>query len=91
MKTHRILAGAAGFALLATASVAATSNITSSHRADFYAPGKHQFYVWCATGQDRIAYQDGDSAMDAQSKLAASANAAISAGCQLVWQGRIKS
>lgn len=91
MKIQHLLAGIAGSALFATACMAATSNITSSHRTDYYASGKHQFYVWCATGNDRIAFQDGATAMDAQAKLAQSGVAAAQGGCQLTWQGRIKS
>lgn len=83
MKTRLILT-AAGLALFATASMAAPSNITSSHRADYYASGKHRFYAWCANGQDRVVYQDGASAPEARARLAGAAGP-----CQLVWQGRI--
>jgi len=86
MKIAVIWACLAGSALLVTPSIAATSNITSTHRADFYAAGKHQFYAWCADGQDRIVRQDGISAPDAGSKLAQK-----TAGCRLSWQGRIAS
>lgn len=86
MKIAVIWACLAGSALLAAPSIAATSNITSTHRADFYAAGKHQFYAWCADGQDRIVRQDGISAPDAGSKLAQK-----TAGCRLSWQGRIAS
>ena len=86
MKKAVILACLAGSALFAAPSMAATSNITSTHRADFYAAGKHQFYAWCADGQDRILRQDGVSAPDAGSKLVQKA-----AGCRLSWQGRIAS
>jgi hypothetical protein len=86
MKKAVIWACLAVFALSAAPSIAATSNITSTHRADFYAAGKHQFYAWCADGQDRIVRQDGVSAPDAGSKLAQK-----TAGCRLSWQGRIAS
>lgn len=83
-------AGLAGFVLLAVAGVAVASGLTSSHGTDFYAAGKHQFYVWCAGGKDRIAYQDGASAEDAQSKLYASEKAA-GQSCWPVWQGKVSS
>jgi hypothetical protein len=51
MKHHHVLIAVAGIAMLATAGMAATSNVRSSRRTDFHAPGKHQFYVWCTTGQ----------------------------------------
>ena len=84
MKTALILTLSA--VLLSSSAMAATSNFASSRRADFYAAGKHQFYAWCANGQDRIIRQDGVSAPDAEIKSAAAA-----AGCRLSWQGRIAS
>ena len=86
MKKAVIWACLAASVLSAAPSLAATSNITSTRRADFYAAGKHQFYAWCADGQDRILRQDGVSAPDAGSKLTQKA-----AGCRLSWQGRIAS
>lgn len=86
MKKAVILACLAASALLTAPAIAATSNITSTHRAHYYAAGKHQFYAWCADGQDRIVRQDGVSAPDAGSKLAQK-----TAGCRLSWQGRIAS
>jgi hypothetical protein len=86
MKKAAIWACLAASALWTAPSIAATSNITSTHRADYYAAGKHQFYAWCAGGQDRIVRQDGASASDAGAKLAQK-----TAGCRLSWQGRIAS
>jgi hypothetical protein len=83
MKTHSIALATALLALSAGAGSAATSDIASHTRADRFAPGKHQFYAWCANGQDRLVAQDGSSAEDARSKLA-------SDGCRLAWQGRIR-
>jgi hypothetical protein len=68
---------------------AATSDIAGHTRADRFAPGKHQFYVWCADGQDRLAAQDGQSAEDARLQLAASGQ--MAGACRLTWQGRIRS
>jgi len=89
MKISIFLAGITGFALLATASMASPSNITTGRRADFYAPGTHKFYVWCADGKDRIAYQYGASAKDAGAKL--SEKIAETAKCRPSWEGRIGS
>lgn len=88
MKIAHALAGVAVFAAIATVSVSAADDLVSAHSNDFYAPGKHQFYVWCADGSDHVAYQKGASAEDAQMKLyRASANQK----CWPIWQGRIAS
>ena len=91
MKLPYILAGIAGFIGLAVAGVAVASTLTSNHHSDFYSPGKHQFYVWCAGGASRTAYQNGLSADDAQDKLYASEKAAGHSNCWPVWQGRVSS
>ena len=75
--------------LSGNAGIAATSDIAGHQRADFYAPGKHQFYAWCADGQDRLVAQSGASAKDAEAKLMTSQMAGSS--CRLSWQGRIRS
>jgi hypothetical protein len=85
----RILLSAAALVFSAGAATAATSDITSHRRADFYAPGKHQFYAWCANGQDRRVAQTGETARDAEARLLASEKVASS--CRLAWQGRIPS
>ena len=86
MKFMHVLAGIAAFAAVAAAGVSAASNLTSSQGSDFYAPGKHQFYVWCAGGHDHVAYQSGASAEDAQMRLYRSAPGQK---CWPIWQGRI--
>ena len=65
--------------------MASTSDIASHRRTDFYAPGTHLFYVWCAEGQDRTVRQKGQSAADAVARLGEPA------ACHLTWQGRIPS
>ncbi len=85
------LAGIAGFTGLAVAGVAVAANLTSSRHSDFYSPGKHQFYVWCAGGQDMVLYQDGASAEDAQAKLYAAEKSAGHKACWPVWQGKVAS
>lgn len=84
-----IIYAAASVILSGSAAIAATSDITSHRRSDFYAPGKHQFYAWCADGQDRLVAQNGATASDAEGKLLASQKVADS--CRLSWQGRIRS
>lgn len=81
MKMQAVLTA---LALSATAAFASTTDIASSRRAEFSQAGTHQFYAWCANGQDRVLRQKGSSARDAQAQLAASHE-----GCRLTWQGRI--
>jgi len=69
----------------ASAGSAATSDIAVHSRADRFAPGKHEFYAWCADGQDRLLAQEGRSAEEASAQLAATEK-----GCRLAWQGRIR-
>jgi len=85
----RILLSAAVLVVSTGTAMAATSDISSHRRADFYAPGKHQFYAWCSNGQDRRIAQSGDSARDAEARLLASDK--LAEGCRLAWQGRIPS
>lgn len=89
MKVVYLLAGVAGFIGLAVAGVAVAANMTSSHHSDFYSPGKHQFYVWCAGGTDSMVWEQGANAEDAQSRLYASEKAAGHDKCWPVWQGRV--
>jgi hypothetical protein len=71
-------------ALSTTAAFAATSDITSTRRADFTQAGTHQFYAHCADGQDRVLREQGRSAKDAQTRLQLE-----HVGCHFSWQGRI--
>jgi hypothetical protein len=91
MAINRILGVAVGGIMLAAAGVAVAANFGSSKQTDFFAPGKHQFYVWCAGGPDYTAVQNGKSAEDAQMKLYNAAKAVGHAACWPVWQGRISS
>lgn len=88
MKIVHALAAIAVFAAVAAASVSAADHVTSSHSGDFYAAGRHQFYVWCADGSDHLAYQQGASAEDAQMKLY---RATVGQKCWPIWQGRVAS
>lgn len=89
MTMRRVLAAAIGGVVVAVAGVAVAANFTSSDRNDFFAPGKHQFYVWCAGSPDYMASATGANAEDAQMKLYDSAKAHGRATCWPVWQGRI--
>ncbi|HXM00483.1 MAG TPA: hypothetical protein VN932_11180 [Rhizomicrobium sp.] len=91
MTTKRILAAAAGGVLVAVAGVAMAATFSSSARTDFYSPGKHQFYVWCAGGSDYMATAPGANAEDAQMKLYDASKAHGRSACWPVWQGRVSS
>ena len=86
---RRILGAMTGGVLVAVAGVAVAATFTSSKQTDFFAPGKHQFYVWCAGGSDYTAVESGSSAEDAQMLLYNTAKAAGKAACWPVWQGRV--
>jgi hypothetical protein len=89
MTIRRVFAAAVGGILVAVAGVAVAANLTSSKQADFFAPGRHQFYVWCAGGSDYMALQSGASAEDAQMRLYNEAKRAGKTNCWPVWQGRV--
>ena len=91
MTTKRILGAAVAGVIVAVAGVAVAANFSSSARTDFYAPGKHQFYVWCGNGNDHLAYERGTSGQDALNKLSDAENASGNAHCRPVWQGRVLS
>ena len=91
MTTKRVLAAAAGGVMVAIAGVAVAATFTSSKQSDFYAPGRHQFYVWCAGSTDFMAMQNGASAEDAQMRLYNSEKRAGKTSCWPVWQGRVSS
>ncbi len=89
MAMRRVLAAAVGGVMVAVAGVAVAANFTSSGRNDFFSPGKHQFYVWCAGGHDYMATETGQNAEDAQTKLYDAVKAEGKSTCWPVWQGRI--
>jgi len=89
MTTMRVLAAVAGGALVAIAGVAVASNFTSTKQSDFFSPGKHQFYVWCAGSSDYVATATGQNAEDAQMKLYDASKARGRSTCWPVWQGRV--
>ena len=74
---------------ICVAGVAVADSLTSSKQSDFFAPGKHRFYVWCASGSDYMAVQRGRNAEDAQLKLYDGVKAKGSPACWPVWQGRV--
>jgi hypothetical protein len=89
MTARRILAAAIGGVIFAAAGVAVAANFLSSAQTDFYAPGKHQFYVWCSGSPDYMATATGADAEDAQMKLYDSTKASGHSTCWPVWQGRV--
>lgn len=74
---------------VAAAGVAVAENLTSSKGTDFFAPGNHQFYVWCQSGGDFTVSQRGSSAEDAQMRLYNGIKAKGRPACWPVWQGKI--
>ena len=88
MKITSIL-GAAVAALIVAAGMALAGNFSSNHNGDFFAPGTHQFYVWCAGAADYTATQSGSSATDAQMRLYEKSKKEGKPTCWPVWQGRI--
>jgi hypothetical protein len=88
MKLSSILGAAAGVVIVA-AGVAFAASYASVHQTDYFAPGRHQFYVWCAGGSDFRTTETGLSAQDAQMKLYQAEKAAGRASCWPVWQGRV--
>ena len=88
MKLTSILGAASGVVIVA-AGVAFAASYASVRHTDYFAPGKHQFYVWCAGGVDGMAIETGQSAQDAQMKLYEAEKAAGHASCWPVWQGRV--
>ena len=91
MTMRRVVGAAVGGIRVAVAGVAVAANFSSSKQSDFFSPGKHQFYVWCAGGVDYMAMQTGNSAEDAQMRLYNAAKAAGKTSCWPVWQGRVSS
>jgi hypothetical protein len=89
MTLKRVVGAAVGGVMVAVAGVALAANLTSSKQADFFAAGRHQFYVWCAGGSDFMAMQNGANAADAQMKLYTDEKRAGKTNCWPVWQGRI--
>jgi hypothetical protein len=71
------------------AGVAVAGNLTSSKETDYFAPGKHQFYVWCQGGGDYTAVERGSSAEDAQIRLYRGVKTRGHATCWPVWQGKL--
>ena len=69
MTAKRIVGAIAGGVLVGIAGAAVGANFSTSRQSDFFTPGKHQFYVWCAGAADYEATASGRDAEDAQMKL----------------------
>jgi hypothetical protein len=85
----RIWAALLAAFLVTAAGVAVADTLTSSKQADFFAPGRHSFYVWCSTGGDYTTIERGLSAEDAQMKLYNDVKAKGRPACWPVWQGKL--
>jgi hypothetical protein len=85
----RILAASIGGILFIAAGVAAAGDFASNRQVDYFARGTHQFYVWCAHGNDYVTSAEGASAEEAQLSLYQSIKAAGKSNCWPVWQGRV--
>jgi hypothetical protein len=75
--------------VLIVAGVAVAGNFSSNRQADYFAPGTHQFYVWCSGTPDYTTVERGHSASDAQMKLYDETKKAGKKTCWPVWQGRV--
>lgn len=85
----RILVPVIGGLLFIAAGVALAANFASNKQVDFFAPGTHQFYVWCVGKGDHVATAEGANAEQAQMKLYNAGKAKGQATCWPVWQARI--
>jgi hypothetical protein len=81
---------ALGGFLLAAEGMAAASDFYLDHRVDYFASGKHLFYVWCPGTNGYLANAEGANAEEAQIRLY-SQTKATGEKCWPVWQGRVRS
>ena len=81
--------GAVIAGVVIVAGVAVAGNFSSNGQADYFAPGTHQFYVWCSGTPDYTTVERGSSASDAQMKLYGETKKAGKTTCWPVWQGRV--
>jgi len=89
MTAKRIAAAVAGGVLVGIAGAAVAANFSTSRQSDFFTPGKHQFYVWCAGSSDYVTTANGRNAEDAQLRLYSANKAHGRTTCWPVWQGRV--
>ncbi|HEX3666428.1 MAG TPA: hypothetical protein VHU23_14480 [Rhizomicrobium sp.] len=90
MTKWRVLGLLTAATIFTAAGMATASNFTSSAQTDYYAPGAHQFYMWCPASSNYMAMETGKSAEDAQLRLYDAAKATGRNGCWPVWQGRAR-
>lgn len=88
MTMRRALAALAGAIFFTGAGVAAAGNFSSSAHNDYFSPGVHQFYVWCAGSANYMTTESGQDAADAQLHLYGAVKASGHTNCWPVWQGR---
>lgn len=91
MRIRRVVVAAAGALMFAGAGIAAAGNFSSSAHSDYFSPGEHQFYVWCAGSGDVTATETGSNAADAQLRLYDAMKARGRTNCWPLWQGRLKT
>ncbi|MDE2467151.1 MAG: hypothetical protein KGO02_26075 [Alphaproteobacteria bacterium] len=86
---RRVMVAAVAGVLAAVAGIAVAETMSASDRNDYDAPGRHQFYVWCANGKNYAASEQGANAEAAQMKLYDALKAEGRVACWPVWQGRL--
>ena len=89
MTARRISAAIGAGLLVGIAGAAVASTFSTTRDSDFFSPGKHQFYVWCAGSADFEGTASGKNAEDAQMKLYNTSKAHGRMTCWPVWQGRV--
>ncbi|MGH6890325.1 MAG: hypothetical protein ACREHF_14210 [Rhizomicrobium sp.] len=88
---RRVLGLVAVCALIAGAGVATAGSFASNKEADYYAPGQHQFYVWCPNSSNYLTTEAGRNAEDAQLRLYQASKMAGHSECWPLWQGRVRA
>jgi hypothetical protein len=90
MMPKRTLVVVIGASLCAAAGMATASGFYLDQQMDYFASGKHLFYVWCPGADNYRATADGANGQDAQMRLYAETKA-IGRKCWPVWQGHVRS
>ncbi|MGC8534715.1 MAG: hypothetical protein ACP5QR_04180 [Rhizomicrobium sp.] len=86
---RRVMAATVAVVLAAIAGIAVAETMSASDRSDYDAPGRHQFYVWCADGKNYTTSEQGADAAAAQIKLYDALKASGRLSCWPIWQGRM--
>ncbi len=86
---RRVMAATVAVVLAAIAGIAVAETMSGTNRSDYDAPGRHQFYVWCADGKNYTTTEQGADAAAAQIKLYDALKASGHLSCWPIWQGRL--